>query len=439
MKTDYTIISEQSLENSDLTSDSDAAAKFLCDKDQKNFRPFDKGLTELLQKAGFTGDASNIYDKTDFLTEKLQAINSSITRKTVLAWFDGKRRPKIEPISRPKIYEICFALNLDFDKVKWFFQHVYYDRTFNCHDIAEVVYYYAFLKNLSYDEATKIIAEIEAAPAQNDFDGGAVYTNVITGRVRSIETVDELKNFLIEQKKNFSVWNQSALEKIHKLAIKMVGDETICKAIFQKLKKAVDKKKGLTISFNDDEINRCGLWLRHICRLAWKGKDKYSAEKIRGAISGKNIFSYAFVLDCFLGTTSGIDKDIDLPYILKNNFPSKKVLSDVLDENKVSVSKSYDAIRKTLILFNFYEFWYEIELGDVPYLEDDNIEDLPEIYLEQINSELAECGYESLYTGNPYDWLFLCAARSKDPHNPKNLAYPIEFFKSTVENLAGAS
>ncbi|MBQ7476227.1 MAG: hypothetical protein IJT06_02385 [Selenomonadaceae bacterium] len=437
-KGQYTIFSEQSLKNFEFNS-SDAtvaATDFL--RDKKNFRPFDEGLTELLQKAGFRGDIANVYDKTDFLMEKLQTINSNITRKTVLSWFDGKRRPKIEPASRQKIYEICFALNLNFDQVTWFFNHVYFDRTFNCHSVAEVVYYFAFLKNISYDDAIKIIAEIEAAPAQDNFDGG-VYTRLIKNRVDSIETVDELKKFLIEQKKNFSAWNKSALEKIQNLFIKIVGDEKKCKDIVKKLKRTVEKNIPGEFSFSEDEINRCGLLLRYICYRARAEKNiggKYSADEIYDAISGRNIFSKEFVLDNFLGgILFGINREFNVPYVLKNNFPAKKILSDVLDENKASVSKSYDAIRKTLILFQFYKFWYEVALGDVDFLDAKEIEELPEIYFDEINGELNECGYESLFSGNPYDWLFMCSAQSKDPEDPTNFSYATEFFSEIVFNL----
>ena len=436
MKNSYTNFNEQSIKNFGLTSDSDAAADFV--RDKKNFRPFDEGLTELLQKVSFSGDISNVHEKTDFLMEKLSAINSKINRKTILSWFSGERRPKIEPVSRPKMYEICFALNLNLDQVTWFFHHVYYDRTFNYHIISEVVYYYAFLKNFSYDAANKIISEIEATPTEKNFAGDGIYTRVIKNRVTSIDTVDDLKKFLIQNKNSFTAWNQSALDKIQSLFAEIVGDETICREIVRKLKRTVEKNLDSQIAFSENEINRCGLLLRYICYRARVKKNsggKYVAEEIYNAISGKNIFSHMFVLDNFLGMNAGIEKGVDVPYILKNNFPAKKILSDVFDESKSGVSKSYDAIRKTLILFHFYNFWYKIKLGDAPYLDAASVEHLPEIYLDDINTTLYECGYESLFAGNPYDWLFLCSANSKDEFDTKNYAYPIEFFSDVVLTL----
>ena len=84
------------------------------------------------------------------LFNKLHKIGSSIEYNTVLSWFQGKHRPKVEAGYRQQIYEICFALNLTFDETKWFFGHVYYDRAFNCHTIEEAVFYYAFRNNVGY-------------------------------------------------------------------------------------------------------------------------------------------------------------------------------------------------------------------------------------------------------------------------------------------------
>lgn len=135
-------------------------------------------MTELLQKVNFQGDLSSVQEKSDFLMKKLREINSTITDKTVWAWLSGEYRPKIEPHSRPQMYEICFALNLNLEQVQCFFNHVYFDRTFNCQIISEVFYYYAFLKNLNYFEANKIISDIETAPIEKISDSGSVYTQL---------------------------------------------------------------------------------------------------------------------------------------------------------------------------------------------------------------------------------------------------------------------
>ena len=100
-------------------------------------------------------------------------------------------------------------------------------------------------------------------------------------------------------------------------------------------------------------------------------------------------------------------------------------MSDVLSDEKISVSKSYDSIRKMIILLDFYCFWVDIKLNPDEYSELSSKE-RQKIYVEEINSSLYECGYEELYAGNPYDWIFLCSAISEKP---------LEFFRSYMSEL----
>ncbi len=38
-----------------------------------------------------------------------------------------------------------------------------------------------------------------------------------------------------------------------------------------------------------------------------------------------------------------------------------------------------------------------------------------DIYCDEANALLADCGYEELFAGNPYDWLFLWSATTNEP------------------------
>lgn len=149
------------------------------------------------------------------------------------------------------------------------------------------------------------------------------------------------------------------------------------------------------------------------------------ADFIMDAINHRNVRKNTFILERLLCTSSGMPKNADIPYIVKNNFPSKKVMSDILDESKISVSQSYDSIRKVIILLDFYIFWVCVKIGitDVSNLDND---DLYSLYCDEANEQLHQCGYEDLYAGNPYDWIFLCASKSNDP---------LEYFRACVEEL----
>lgn len=100
-------------------------------------------------------------------------------------------------------------------------------------------------------------------------------------------------------------------------------------------------------------------------------------------------------------------------------------MSDILSEDKISVSKSYDSIRKMIILLNFYHFWVNVKLktNDMEFSDDA----LPKIYLDEANTCLSQCGYEELDAVNPYDWIFLCSARSQSP---------LEYFRAMINELS---
>lgn len=427
MKSPYTIFMEGSVKDFELVSDDFDAVDFL--REPKNFRPFHVGLLELLQKKFPEEKITDAVAASERLSEALRKIDSKLNPKTVRAWFTGEHRPKIEPRSRRSMYEICFALGLTLEEVQWFFHHVYFDRAFNCHSVAEVVFYFSFVHGLSYSEACKIIDEIKAAPEVEDTSAesvGQIYTQLVKNQIAELQTVDELKNFLLQNKNGFRSWNNTALNYVKNFFAEIVGDEEKSRPIVQKIKRLSERRQSGEIELDVEQLNQCGLLMREIFSDARNKKypRKYDVEKIIDRVSGKNIFSRTFVLDNLLTTFTGIKKDLDVPYVVKNNFPSKKILSDVLDATKASTSEAYDPIRKTLVLFYFYIFRCKVKLGEINSSLAENY--LAEIFIDEMNSLLEECGYESLYAGNPYDWLFLCAVNREDP---------LDFFRLTVSGL----
>lgn len=108
MKSDYTLYNQSSIQNYSSIDNVDQAVEYL--KDPTHFRSFGQGLTELLQKKNAPVDFSDNAEMADYLFSKLKDIGSTISRATVMSWFTGNHRPKVEAGSRPKIYELCFAM-----------------------------------------------------------------------------------------------------------------------------------------------------------------------------------------------------------------------------------------------------------------------------------------------------------------------------------------
>lgn len=398
-------------------------------KNPQNFRPFNQGIKELLYRHGYDSDNS-IKAMTDYLYFKLYSIGSSTTKSTVESWLNGTHRPKIEAGYRKQVYEICFSLNLSLDDTVWFFNHVYYDRAFNCHTIDESVYYYAFKNGISYKESLNIIKQISEIKSEHvSIILQPNYTQFIQNHLNEISSIEELISFLSLNKESFNSWNISAYKTLSSLFQSLIPS-TAGKKDIDNLIRTIKRKNTTHGLINNPIANH--EW--HIIMQEFFSlytTDSKDVSDILMNLKNVNICSNNFVLNWILYQRTKADSDDvktesrnlkSLPYIVRNNFPSKKTMSDVLCEEKVSYSKSYDSIRKMIILLYFYRFWCDI------YLHGSNIEEisLSDIFIDEVNDLLYQCGYENLFAGNPYDWLFLTSAQADSP---------LVYFRSCISDL----
>lgn len=383
-------------------------------KDPSNFRTFNEGLSEIMIKKSYISDSTAPDEISQILYKKLTDIGSSLSLNTISSWIKGDHRPKVEAGYRKNIYEICYALNLTFNETIWFFHHVYYDRAFNCHTIDESVYYFCLKNNIAYKDSLDIIKEIENSPdITSSYEETSNYTLFIQKTIDKIESVDELITFLTLNKANFKSWNASAYQTLEDLVKDLLPSENGKKEI-EKIKrkiKATHSIYGIIPKKNNQ--NEWGLIMQEFFY-------DLTDESYLDILDGKNIRSKNFLLEQILGMKLITDKEkkrfIDkasIPDIVKNNFPSRKTMSDVLSEDKITQSKSYDSIRKLIILLEFYRYWCSIKIMDEEY--DDFENPLSDAFIDEINYTLYLCGYEEMYAGNPYDWIFMCSAQADDP------------------------
>lgn len=359
----------------------------------ENFRSFSSGLTSLISKYGYDGAPEDTDARTGFLLEKLASIGVSLTKATVFSWFTDKHRPALSANSRTLLFQVCFSLSASLEDVRWFFSHVYFDKALNCHTIPEAVYYYCFTRRLPYRHALDLISRIDAMPCPDGSGHAVVFTKDIIRQLDSCTTEEELLTFFQKNKHVFSQWNRTALKYIEFYVSLIQGKES---------DKAMIRAAKAGRTFLPDELRPCGLVIQEYLLSASNG--------CFGYISGKSIRSIDFMLEQMITINSGLPKQTQIPAVVRQNFPSKKTFSDIL--NKSELSTSYDSIRKCLILLKFYHFWVNLLLN--PDLAADNPFD---IYRDETNALLAECGYDDLFAGNPYDWLFLWASTSGNPLN----------------------
>jgi hypothetical protein len=394
-------------------------------KNPNNFRDFDEGLKELMYKKGY--DINLNYPKlSDILYQNLKSIGSTIKPATVTSWFNKEHRPKVEAGYRQQIYEICFALKLSYNDTKWFFHHVYYDRAFNCHTIDESVYYYAFINGLSYQESQEIISTINNSQ-NNSVDKNSLkefdnYTQFVRERIDSFKSKDELIDFLTYNKDNFSSWNHTAYDEIKNRVNELLPSDEGKKEI-DNIKRTIKRNNNIdSVPKNLSSKKEWGLLMQEFF-------SNISSVDDLQYISGLPVKAQKFIIRRILSFNSTATKidTISIPYIVKNNFPSIKTLSDILDFEKIRNSKSYDAIRKLIILLNFYVFWVRIDLGYVEDIKEFSNEELYDTFVEELNYTLYRCGYEPLYPGNPYDWLFMFVSLKQKP---------LKYFRYFIEEIS---
>lgn len=384
----------------------------------KYFRPFSVGITELMVKCGYTKATDDTNAKVNYLLDKFHNIGASITKATIKSWLTDTSRSASVSNSRTKMFQLCFALSANFDDVIWFFNHIYFNRSFNCHTIEEAVYYYCFLNNLSYPYARDLIQKIKQLPDNSDSQkqiSPTIFTEEIRKQLGKYKTDEELLSFFHDNKYIFSNWNKTATLYINRYLKEIIGSEDT-KPIIDKLKKTLKKKLNSTTTLNqqndinENDIRKCGLLIREIYTEALQNNTESPVNYIFETINGRKLFSIDFVLERILYTSSGLPKNTPIPYIVKNNFPSKKTFSKILDDVNISISTSYDSIRKCLLLLQFYRFWC------IKYIEPQKYSSYGyNDFVEETNAILIECGYEELFAGNPYDWLFLWASTTEQP------------------------
>lgn len=371
-------------------------------------RPFCEGLEILFKNSPYKEEL--IDSKEKFIFSRLKSIGVSVDenlRKTLLNWLKMSGIPRVDDTTRDRIYQLCFALSIPFEDVDWFFNHVFFQRSFNCHRMEEAIYYYCFKKNDTYEHAQQLISEIKAFPDIEAPDREAViYTRDIQQQLDHYSALDcystdeELKQYFRKNKWAFQgdYMNQSAKENINKLIEKIRGKKSD--------KEIIKNPKA-------DNFNECGLIIREL--LSPNEYDETGS--YMSSLDYHDITSISVMMKCIYGRIES-KKDIkiagiSLPQKGRRNFPSEKVFSDLI-EGGLDTSKNYDAIRKLLILLSFYEFWCENVTLNLNF-SDPLLDKLYDIYIDSTNDLLTDSGYDILFEGNSYDALFMICSRTDDP------------------------
>lgn len=344
------------------------------------FRPFSDAITEFISERDFDGDFTDVDAKVKYIKTAFEKANMTPPRE-LREWFTAG-----QPIKRDTAFLICFAFGLDGGETDEFFRRYYAkERSFNCHQVQEAVYYFCLNNGLSYAEALDIQTRVPLSK-RSQKSGDVVYTGSIIAELNDLETKEELVTYLTENIDKFSDSNVTAYERIRRLWALAAGNGGLLMQEREKLPSILD--------------------------------DAATGEKskLRSGNTGvKPWDAYLAILQLDKDDVKQLKAERSIRPILKklhddaqDSFPDRQGIDKILRGEHVS----YERVRKWLVLLTFYTFWAQKAVKEGSYEAEP--EDAKRC-LTTMNQHLMDAGYPELYVGNPYDWIFLFASKSEEP------------------------
>lgn len=370
--------------------------------DTRLCQSFSLQLAGLLRNYGYTGDLQDRDACTHFLCGMYRNASVPFEKSTLKSWFSGESRPFYESRSRKRMHNLCFVFNFDYFQVCDFFQHVYLSRAFNCRCLLESVYCYCFSVGKDYAAAQELY--VQASKLQNPLEGSdngeiTLFTGDMEREILALGSDQEFFDYVKSHKGSFGESNQSAKRELKRLLGCIQGT-----AHDQALVNSHRKNK---TSLSDVEYGALeGLAVREYFLYHDTFQD----------LKGQNVASADFMLSQILGIRldrfyepgkgkKSFSKNAGLPRLARINFPSRQLLSDILNGDD---HVTFDAVRKMLILLHFYGFFAAALLGREQG-------ELYSAYVDDARDQLEESGYGPLYEGSPYDQIFLISAKTDQP------------------------
>ncbi len=378
----------------------------------KMFRGFDEALTAFILRQGYSGNVDNIDDKAEFISEKF--INAKITPlpRDIKEWFI----PSNVKRSRKRAFQICFAFELGVTETDDFFKRVWFERSFDCHQVDEAIYYFCIKNGMSYGEADAIIKKIPKAQREKMIpDTNALYTRTIVNELDKITDVNTLLKYMEENIGNFSYNNVTAIKFVRNLWNKIVGKDGFAYKEGQIIDRMLNRSHPNRKKKKDDTCSK-----EVIDREVKREKELKQDDFV---ISGENasswtIYTQIMGLDNKQETqyaptrslSAVLEGNMLVPFRVHNCFPDKAKIDGIIRGDEMSS----EIIRKMIIFLSFYTFWARKVIEENTVFV--NVEESDsERCLYNINKYLTDAGYPEIYPGNPYDWIFLWALNDSQP------------------------
>ena len=331
---------------------------------------FKNGVIERICEIGYADDKDDISKVIDFICSKFKEYNISIkkkdedrTRTDVKNWLSGGA-PNDSEQSRPNVYKLCFALEMDVEQTRVFFLKKYLCRPFNLKNADEAVYYFCLNTGRSYGKAIELIEKVENLPCVSTTED--IETRLMEIPLSEITTEDDFLSYMKNHRYDKKEQHNTAFNEFNSL---------------------VEECKELTGVKSNDAL------LEQILGYNERNVIVYDEE------SGKDkIF--------------GISKS-ELPDAIKANFPRPINFSQI--KNREAKDDTY---RKMLMILCFFKYYTGLKNAMTTAGISETDIDLSEYFDEfeiTIDQLLEKCGYVQVYWRNPFDRFVLLCAKQENP------------------------
>ena len=253
---------------------------------------------------------------------------------------------------RENHYRFCFVLGMDLQQTADFFTRCFRTLAFNYKDSTDAIYYYCLHNRKDFSVIRNMLDQAVHFFASSVCSTGTLQ---IRDRIRSFRNDGEFLNYISEHCMNNEMQFQTARRLIREMAADVQKDlhVTTHSALHSEI-----------MGFN------------------------YQREKRAGAF-----------------------RAVDFPKQYTQSIPTDGVLAGILAGKR----ESYDTLRKTLLIFDLYDFYSFLLNAEQTELKPEDVRSAWDDFYEQTNYLLQECAFAPLYDQNAFDRAILFCANSRNP------------------------
>ena len=254
---------------------------------------------------------------------------------------------------RENNYRFCFVLGMDLQQTADFFMRCFGTLAFNYKDSTDAIYYYCLYNRKDFSVIRNMLDQALGFSASSVCSTGTLQ---IRDRIRNFRNDNEFLKYISEHCMNNEMQFQTARRMIREMENKVR---------------------------NDLHVSTRSALHSEIMGFNYQRKKRTGASRVA-----------------------------DFPKQYTQSIPTDGVLADILAGKR----ETYDTLRKTLLIFDLFEFYYFL-LNSVQPPEKRAKEvrsDWDDFYV-QTNCLLQECAFAPLYDNNAFDRAILFCANSLDP------------------------